>query len=247
MGRSEETATTAAPQYGGRIRNAWQGGGDPRLGYLITSPGQPSGQFTAPVVWNGAASFVAAFVLGAAAGALAGAAYALPTVIGLDTRRPLARFRNPLVIHVFEALLHWPVALAGKDSGIYWGVPGNKVVGGAEGVGVYNDGGVVTFISRGPNGVETVALAAINPATEWNKVRVDMFHASHDADAGFRVYLNDSLALERRYSAGHRLPVPTAGAPAYAAYLGQDDAAVPMYVRNWHYFDAGSEAEALPY
>lgn len=234
------------PQYGGRIRNGWQASHNPLLGYLFTSPGQATGLFSAAVVWSGAASFTASFILNAAAGALVGGAYAFPFSWGLDTRRPAARFRNPIVLHSFEALLHWPVPLVGKDSGIYWGVAGNKVVGGAEGVGVYNDNGVLTFVSRGPAGVETMPLGdAVNPAAEWNKVRVDMFHASYTSDAGFRVYLNDVMALERRYVAGHKLPVPVAGA-YYTAYLGQDDAAVPMYVRNYHYFDAGSEYEASP-
>lgn len=127
-----------------------------------------------------------------------------------------------------DVCLSWVASAAATDSGLVLSLNGgatvfpNQIIGGAaEGIIVYNDAGVLKYFSRGNASTETVVISpafyAANLLTDWTRVRFDVRNARKTAPASVRLYVNENLVLERKWTGAHALPVPAAVATSYMA------------------------------
>ena len=143
--------------------------------------------------------------------------------------RPVRRFSWPVGRMVAEVFMCWnaPTAVVNQENGFFlpqtdYGLP---VSGVDPGVGVYNNGGVITYIGRGPGGVEQVPLAVAGSLTAWNKFTFVLQNATADQDAAVTLLVND-LPVIRRTNA----TLQFTGVFWFLPYVGVRDAVQTI---NW--------------
>lgn len=249
--------SAVAPIFPLAARNvdALQQSATPQSGYIRNGSLLTFSQTTD--LW-GFAAVAQALALGLTdpAATLAAGAMSFLYSVPLLTRKPAATLVLSKGLFVFDVLLNWPTALVGKESGVIaqYGI----AVGGQtcrrpvtvpadNAIAVYNDAGTLKFLSRGPNGAETVDLSAfqVDTVSEWNRVGLELHHATSSAFARLDVKINDRIALSRQWTPGHKLPVAEAPTRhALSFWLGQNDLAVPLYFRDAHYSD-GPDAPGI--
>jgi hypothetical protein len=129
--------------------------------------------------------------------------------------QPQREFAWPVGRYGWEVVVRWPVNPGnGVDSGMMLTPQDHsRVVTSAQpAILVGNEGGVLTFRSKGAAGVEVVPLvgAHIGPLNDLNKITLLFRHARKARPASFDVWVNDVLTLSRSWVAGHKLPLPNA-------------------------------------
>lgn len=122
-------------------------------------------------------------------------------VYGWVCDRPARRFAWPIGRMIVECFMCWDNnVVVGNENGLFctqvdYTLP---VSGVGEGLGVYNDGGVIKYISRSnAAGAEIIPLQVAGSLTAWNKFSWMFQNATADQDAAVTLFVNDQPVVRR--------------------------------------------------